>query len=300
MPTALSYDHHYAVLGVAPHASFDEIRNAYKRLALKWHPDRHVDDKEVAAVKFVEINKAYTALTETTPRKLRKPPPKTHQANTSPPSVLAHEASYVYLRHVDVPLDSPLQPLPKPPVPQGRKTPSDPGAPTQWTFPLEVSMHELYHGTSQKFHISTGDGTNHSVKVVVPAGTQPGAKVHALPTVVFEIRERPHAYLARVITRPHDLFMCIELPWSVDGEIPEGHIAFSGPGGEDIQVTLPRGLVEGTEGAVVEGKGMPKRKGDEIVGYGNLYIRWDFFTPEKSIPSRSKWDVFKKVTSLRS
>jgi len=55
-------------------------------------------------------------------------------------------------------------------------------------------MHELYHGTSQKFSISNGDGVKHSVKVVIPPGTLPGARVHALPTVIFEIREKPHEY----------------------------------------------------------------------------------------------------------
>lgn len=39
---------YYDILGVDRNASADEIKKAYRRLALEWHPDRHKDDKEVA------------------------------------------------------------------------------------------------------------------------------------------------------------------------------------------------------------------------------------------------------------
>ncbi|KAG8213093.1 hypothetical protein J3R82DRAFT_11489 [Butyriboletus roseoflavus] len=53
---------HHAVLGLTSDASDDAIKAAYKKLALQWHPDRHLVDKEAAAQMFIEVNKAYHAL----------------------------------------------------------------------------------------------------------------------------------------------------------------------------------------------------------------------------------------------
>ncbi|KAJ4477440.1 hypothetical protein J3R30DRAFT_3485849 [Lentinula aciculospora] len=52
-------EHWHEVLGVSDDATRDEIKAAYKKLALSWHPDRHTDDKNLATAKFVEISNAY-------------------------------------------------------------------------------------------------------------------------------------------------------------------------------------------------------------------------------------------------
>lgn len=51
----------YAVLGVDPHASPEEIRAAFRRLAAQHHPDRNPDDAD-AAERFKEINLAHQIL----------------------------------------------------------------------------------------------------------------------------------------------------------------------------------------------------------------------------------------------
>ena len=48
----------YKVLGVAPDASDEEIKKAYRDLTKKYHPDLHPDDKD-AAQKMNDINAAY-------------------------------------------------------------------------------------------------------------------------------------------------------------------------------------------------------------------------------------------------
>ncbi|OCH93045.1 DnaJ-domain-containing protein [Obba rivulosa] len=53
---------YYEVLGLTHHASKEQIREAYKQLALKWHPDRHTADKDDAQQRFVEIGNAYKKL----------------------------------------------------------------------------------------------------------------------------------------------------------------------------------------------------------------------------------------------
>jgi DnaJ-class molecular chaperone len=55
---------YYDILGVSKGASADEIKKAYRKQALEWHPDRHKDDKEAAEKRFKEINEAYQILSD--------------------------------------------------------------------------------------------------------------------------------------------------------------------------------------------------------------------------------------------
>ena len=58
---------YYEVLGVSRNASEDDIKKAYRKLALKFHPDRNKGDKE-AEERFKEINEAYAVLSDTEKR----------------------------------------------------------------------------------------------------------------------------------------------------------------------------------------------------------------------------------------
>lgn len=51
----------YKVLGVSPHATDDEVKDAYRRLARKYHPDNYVNNplSDLATEKMKEINEAY-------------------------------------------------------------------------------------------------------------------------------------------------------------------------------------------------------------------------------------------------
>ncbi len=55
---------YYDILGISKNASADEIKKAYRKQALEWHPDRHKDDKEAAEKRFKEINEAYQVLSD--------------------------------------------------------------------------------------------------------------------------------------------------------------------------------------------------------------------------------------------
>lgn len=55
---------HYEVMGVAREASTEEIKKAYKKLALQWHPDRNYGQEELAAKTFKEISASYSVLSD--------------------------------------------------------------------------------------------------------------------------------------------------------------------------------------------------------------------------------------------
>ena len=57
----MAEQNYYEVLGVERGASQDEIKKAYRRLAMKYHPDRNPGDK-AAEAKFKEVGEAYDVL----------------------------------------------------------------------------------------------------------------------------------------------------------------------------------------------------------------------------------------------
>ncbi|XP_035226137.1 dnaJ homolog subfamily B member 3-like, partial [Stegodyphus dumicola] len=61
---------YYGALELSRTATTQEVKQAYRRLALKWHPDKNLDRKEEAEKKFKEINEAYEVLSDEKKRKI--------------------------------------------------------------------------------------------------------------------------------------------------------------------------------------------------------------------------------------
>ncbi|KAJ7977884.1 DnaJ-like protein [Quillaja saponaria] len=64
---------YYSVLGIRRDASFSDIRTAYRRLALKWHPDRYARKPTVAGEakrRFQQIQEAYSVLSDQSKRSM--------------------------------------------------------------------------------------------------------------------------------------------------------------------------------------------------------------------------------------
>ena len=59
----MEYKDYYQVLGVSPSATADEIKKAYRKLAIRYHPDKNEGNK-AAEEKFKEINEANEVLSD--------------------------------------------------------------------------------------------------------------------------------------------------------------------------------------------------------------------------------------------
>jgi hypothetical protein len=58
---------YYEILGIANSAPIDAIKSAYRKLVIKYHPDRNAGNKD-AERRFIEINQAYEILSDSTLR----------------------------------------------------------------------------------------------------------------------------------------------------------------------------------------------------------------------------------------
>lgn len=55
---------YYDILEISKDANQAEIKKAYRKQAVKWHPDKHKDNKEAAEKRFKQINEAYQVLSD--------------------------------------------------------------------------------------------------------------------------------------------------------------------------------------------------------------------------------------------
>ena len=55
---------YYEVLGLKKPSNEDEIRKAYKKMALKWHPDKNPDNLKESEERFKEVGEAYAVLSD--------------------------------------------------------------------------------------------------------------------------------------------------------------------------------------------------------------------------------------------
>jgi molecular chaperone DnaJ len=69
MPKGNQSDY-YEVLGVTRTAAVEEIKSAYRKAALKWHPDRNPENKSESEIKFRECTEAYSVLSDAQKRQI--------------------------------------------------------------------------------------------------------------------------------------------------------------------------------------------------------------------------------------
>ncbi|MFS7934425.1 putative DnaJ domain, Chaperone J-domain superfamily [Helianthus anomalus] len=59
--TGMTVDY-YNILNVTRTVNDDDLKKAYKKLAMKWHPDKNPNNKEEAQATFIRISQAYKVI----------------------------------------------------------------------------------------------------------------------------------------------------------------------------------------------------------------------------------------------
>ncbi|XP_051187018.1 uncharacterized protein [Lolium perenne] len=318
---------YYEILNVDRSATDDDLRRAYRRLAMRWHPDKNPEGKSDAEAKFKDITEAYNVLSDATKRAvydqygeegLKDPPP---QPGGSVDDIFAEffgSTPFTYSNNTRAKQQQQTA------WDGGFGRPYDQGvgagaaamaAPPPVESKLACTLEELYTGVTKKMKISrnvvdaTGRMKTESeiLSIEVKPGWKKGTKItfpgkgnqqwNQLPAdLVFVVDERPHDVYRRDgndllaearVTLAEALGGTVVVLAALDGRELAVDV---GGGEEDGPVVCP-----GYE-LVVPMEGMPIAR--EPGRHGSLRIRFDVAFPDRlTRPARAQ---IKRILELEA
>lgn len=269
---------YYDILGVPRNASLEEIKRAYRKLALEWHPDRHKEDKEVAEKKFKEINEAYQVLSD--PQKRATYDQFGHQAFT-PGGGFAGGSPFGGFQGQSGPFTYTFY----------STSGENPFAGFDFEDPFDI-FESFFGGTSPfgrsrvrrvpRYSITidfleAARGTEKEIeiegkrrKIKIPAGIYEGAKID-FGDFTLSVNIKPHPIFER---EDDDIYVTVRIPFSLaalGGEIKVPTID------KEVTVRVRPGTQSGTMLRLRE-QGVPHLHGR---GRGDEYVRLNILVPEK-------------------
>ena len=288
---AASKSDYYDILGVSKNASSEEIKKAYRKQALEWHPDRHKDEKEAAEKRFKEINEAYQILSDTQKRSAYDQ--FGHSAFSpggmpggSPFGQTGRYGPFTYSYYstggnggnpfASFDFGDPFEIFEQffgggSPFRQARQVPR---------YSITLDFLEAINGVTKDVSIS---GKKRKVKI--PAGVDEGSRIN-FGDFILSVNVKPHKIFER---DGEDIFVRIAVPYSLaalGGEIKVPTVD------EDIKIRIRPGTQSGTMLRLRE-KGVPRLHGR---GRGDEYIRINILAPEKlNREQKSVIEELKKV-----
>lgn len=156
----------YSVLGVSRSASKDDIKNAYRKLAKQYHPDKNVGDK-THEEKFKEINEAYDILKDDEKRSL-------HDMQNSNPfrNSGVHTDFYDFSQGHPFDFDDILRNV-------RNRNPQHGWEPKNRDVNLNymISLYEAFTGKEQEVRFSPPGGQSQVIKVIVQPGVEHGKRL---------------------------------------------------------------------------------------------------------------------------
>jgi len=294
----MDYKDYYKILGVDRKASEEEIKRAYRKLALKYHPDRNPGDKK-AEDKFKEINEAYQVLSDSEKRsrydQLGESYTRWQQRGGSPggfnwdewftnvPSggpaggnVRVEVGNFddlfgggglgdfsEFFRRIFGGMPDIGQTAQRSSRTTGR------GASPTYQHEVTISLAEAFQGTTRRLDV---DGRHLEVKI--PAGARTGTKIRVADAIVSPSGQKSDLFLLVNVSnekeyerKGNDLYKDIEI--DLYTAVLGGEVTVSTLRG-DIVLKIPAGTQPG-QTFRLSGQGMPSLKKPET--RGNLFVR---------------------------
>jgi len=272
---------YYQVLGVNRKASEEEIRKAFRKLALKYHPDRNPGDKQ-AEERFKEINEAYEVLSDSQKRsrydQLGDSYSRWQQSGGAPGNfnwepwftqtpggarpenfedIFGSFSDFFYTIFGGMPTGTTRRSRTG-----GRTVTRRPA----FEQPVTISLPEAYKGCERVLQME-----NQRIQVKIPAGARTGTKVR-VPTgtgaesadlfLVIDVSKD-----ARYERKGDDLYT--EATSDLFTAVLGGQIHVDTPSGK-VMLTIPAGTQPGQTFRLA-GRGMPHLRDPKH--YGDLYVR---------------------------
>jgi curved DNA-binding protein len=304
----MDYKDYYKTLGVERSASEQEIKKAYRKLAMKYHPDQNQGDKK-AEDKFKDLNEAYQVLSDKEKRSRYDQLGDSyfrHQQNGGNPNGFNWEQWYAGgrqaggARRVDVDdlgnmfgggfsdffrtifgeMGGDIN--------QVRRGPNRSSPAPAVQQPVSISFTEAYHGTSRTMQIGSK-----RLEVKIPRGAKTGTKIRvpggaASPAMASDlylvIEVSPDSRFER---KENDLYTDVSI--DIYTAILGGQTVVVTPGG-NVTLTIPAGTQPG-QSFRLAGRGMPQIKDPSKAG--DLYARIKVVIPRSL--SESERETFRKL-----
>ncbi|CAN5583861.1 J domain-containing protein [soil metagenome] len=258
---------YYDVLGVSKSATADEIKKAYRKLAMKFHPDKNPGDKESEA-KFKEVSEAYTVVSDEKKRALydqygHNGPPHAGGGGGGMPwgggggtqfdTAQAEELFSQIFGQMGAGGGGDLGGMFSNRG-GGRRTRSS-RQPSHEQPPVEAAVTVPFHVAANGGAVSINFG-GRTIEVKVPAGIETGkklrvpAKATGSGDVILVVTVAPHPYFRR---EGNDVFL--DVPLSVPEAILGGSVEVPTISEERLTVKVPPGTSSGAK-LRLRGKGL--------------------------------------------
>ena len=309
---ATDFKDYYSVLGINKSASPEEIKKAFRKLAVKYHPDRNPDNK-AAEERFKEISEAYEVLSDKDKRKkydqfgrywqqggkASQSPwgnKRTQNVNTN---VNMGEVNFSDYGNFDEFISDLLN------RPFGKKTSGTSGGFENFSrqssiknkdYDIEKKINltyaQGYRGVDTKLNLGT-----ETINVKIPAGAKNGTKIRlkSKGKVNPVSKQRGDLYLKVQLT-PHEFFkweedkLICEIPINPYEAVLGSEINVPTPEG-NVSMKIPGGIRHG-QSLRLKGKGWSSPKGQ----YGDLFVKIAIATP-KNISNEEKL-YYEKIKQL--
>ena len=313
---ATDFKDYYSVLGVKKNASPDEIKKAFRKLAVKYHPDRNPNNK-IAEEKFKEISEAYEVLSDKENRQkydqFGRYWQQAGKASQSPWGARGPQSTRTNVNMGDFSFsdygsfDEFINDLLGRPFGRG-------GTRTQTSYGsgfenfarqssvdnknydveknINLTYHQAYYGIETKLNLG-----NETINVKIPAGAKNGTKIRLKKKGKFNPlnKQKGDLYL-KVQLSPHNFFqweedkLVCEIPITPYEAVLGGEIKVPTPEGS-VSMKIPAGIRHG-QSLRLKGKGWSSPKGK----YGDLFVKIAIATP-KNISNEEK-QYYEKIREV--